>query len=461
MSLQFIEGGAGTGKTTAVMARLDESVTATPLAEHQRVLALTKMHGSRRRVRDRLGKIAGLAGRFESATVDSFAWRIVCRWRSLARVLCGPAPTGFNEICEQAGRLLEEPHVQRWVASTFPVVIIDELQDSKEGQLRVLKGLAAQCECITAGDWFQDLDGETTCASIEWARQQASPTVLTTIHRTRTPGLLAAATALRDQQAVVPARGFTIKGVAAYGPGAWEVALKITQWIGHGTVAVISPVTAARSKFVREVVERVNSGPMGKQQQIGPFKLFWEAGNDEQIGRICDEVRLPNEDDAVVGGQTLALTGGGSIGMVRDWLSRQRRLFGKREFKAGEIREAVRQLVQRSRGHAHHEERRLTAMSIHQAKNREFDRVIVLWPYEVSGSDERKRRLAYNAITRARHEVHIVVQNASRLSQSPFVPGANSGSTTSRRRSSPTVAKEGAAPVKPATALKSTRTERL
>jgi superfamily I DNA/RNA helicase len=67
-------------------------------------------------------------------------------------------------------------------------------------------------------------------------------------------------------------------------------------------------------------------------------------------------------------------------------------------------------------------------MSIHQAKNREFDRVVVLWPYEVSGSDERKRRLAYNAITRARHEAHVIVQSEGRVKQPPFVPNPCNGS---------------------------------
>lgn len=129
--------------------------------------------------------------------------------------------------------------------------------------------------------------------------------------------------------------------------------------------------------------------------------------------------------------------------MLRDWLARQRRLFGRREFRAGELREAVRQLVQQSRGHARHEERRLSAMSVHQAKNREFDRVIVLWPYEVAGSDERRRRLAYNAITRARHEVHVIVQNKSRVAQSPFVPhvgvAKDSGRASRRSRGVKTV----------------------
>jgi superfamily I DNA/RNA helicase len=44
----------------------------------------------------------------------------------------------------------------------------------------------------------------------------------------------------------------------------------------------------------------------------------------------------------------------------------------------------------------------LPAMTIHQAKNREFRAVVVLWPREVGGDEESQRRRLYNAITRAR-----------------------------------------------------------
>jgi superfamily I DNA/RNA helicase len=137
----------------------------------------------------------------------------------------------------------------------------------------------------------------------------------------------------------------------------------------------------------------------------------------------------------VIRADELRLTGEGRARLVRDWVSRQRRLFGRREFRSSEVRDVVRQLVQHSRGHSQREERRLSAMSIHQAKNREFDRVIVLWPYEISGSDERKRRLAYNAITRARHEAHVIVHSEARVRQSPFVPSAGSSSSSGRRPS--------------------------
>lgn len=438
MSLEFIEGGAGTGKTTTVIERLGQRLADTPLGEHQRVLALTKMHGSRRRVRERLHGVTGLNGRFESVTIDSFAWRVITRWRSLARVLVPgdlPSESEFEARCDLAGRLLEESCVQKWIATSFPVVVVDELQDSKGAQLRVLRGLAARCACIAAGDPFQDLDGEATCPSVDWAREQGQPTMLRTTHRTSNAGLLAAATALRDGHAVTAAGGFGVKGVSAWGLGAYEVAAKISKWLRLGTVAVITPVSAARSHFVKQVVERVCSEPpLGKQWKVGPFKLHWESAPDDQVKDTCRELGLPEQDDVCVRLEDLKLVGEGHGKRVRSWYSRQRRLLGRVEFSAGELRKVVKEVVQQGRVHTSRHERRLVALTIHQAKNREFDRVIVLWPYEVSGSAERKRRLAYNAITRAKQEAFVVVQGEARIGQAPFVPEAVPSAPAGRKR---------------------------
>jgi superfamily I DNA/RNA helicase len=56
---------------------------------------------------------------------------------------------------------------------------------------------------------------------------------------------------------------------------------------------------------------------------------------------------------------------------------------------------------------------KLTLTTIHAAKNREFDTVIILWPYEVSGNTLYKRKLLYNAITRAKTNAIIIIQNKS------------------------------------------------
>ena len=49
-------------------------------------------------------------------------------------------------------------------------------------------------------------------------------------------------------------------------------------------------------------------------------------------------------------------------------------------------------------------------MTIHQAKNREFDNVFVVWPYTVPADSEYKRRLLYNAITRSRANCMVLVR---------------------------------------------------
>jgi superfamily I DNA/RNA helicase len=51
--------------------------------------------------------------------------------------------------------------------------------------------------------------------------------------------------------------------------------------------------------------------------------------------------------------------------------------------------------------------------TIHAAKNREFHHVFVLWNYRVKGTDEKKRRLLYNAITRAKISCALLVQRSS------------------------------------------------
>ena len=63
-------------------------------------------------------------------------------------------------------------------------------------------------------------------------------------------------------------------------------------------------------------------------------------------------------------------------------------------------------------------------MTIHQAKNREFDNVLVLWPVQVPADLEAQRRLLYNALTRAKNLATVIVQDPvpakSRLRLPPF-----------------------------------------
>src|SRR5436305_620534 len=117
MGVIAFEGPAGCGKTHRLMDELGAALHARPLAPHQQVLALTYMHGARRRLDTRLRAIAGLAGRFEAMTLDSFAWRLTQRWRRLAESLGHEVPGDhdYARTCALAAILLARPVVQAWV----------------------------------------------------------------------------------------------------------------------------------------------------------------------------------------------------------------------------------------------------------------------------------------------------------------------------------------------------------
>jgi DNA helicase IV len=94
---------------------------------------------------------------------------------------------------------------------------------------------------------------------------------------------------------------------------------------------------------------------------------------------------------------------------------------GRTEFTREEIETVIARNValrrQYSSGIAH----LFTAMTVQQAKNREFEGVVVIWPYQVGGDVEHKRRLLYNAVTRAKRWCNIIVQSQNILATAPFV----------------------------------------
>src|SRR5690349_5555942 len=119
MTFFAVDGIAGAGKTYRLLHELSVVLAEHALADHQRVLALTFMHGARRRLETRLRSLPGLAGRFDCITIDSFAWRLNRRWRTLATRV-GAAPpqdASFDAWCDAAGALLERREVAGWIAA--------------------------------------------------------------------------------------------------------------------------------------------------------------------------------------------------------------------------------------------------------------------------------------------------------------------------------------------------------
>lgn len=427
MSVYLIEGPAGTGKTTRLFQELGRVLDECPLAEHQRVLALTKMHGSRRRMDGQLRAISGLQGRYHCGTADSFAWRVVRRWRTLAHRLSPKelVKDDYDKVCSLAGKLLTETTVLRWVSQSFPILVVDEFQDSKSGQLAMISALSESTICIIAADGFQDLEGTEENSAVAWAQDNGEIESLGDIHRTSASGLLKASQALRAGRDVLEkGRGFRVLGARNHNVGAKFVSNNLTWWWRCDDIAILTPVGPHRSQFVRDLVARVEEKPFDNSP-VGPYQLPWEESQEEECNRFIEELGLPDDPNAEVCCDGLSFAGvGGLCRGLHDWIRRQRCVAGRTTFTAEEFRRETRRVHQQLRGYRRVRGSGVRMMTIHQAKNREFHSVIVLWPYQVAGTAEHKRRLLYNAITRAKSRVLVVVQDPDRVQQPPFIAGS-------------------------------------
>ncbi|HEV7636874.1 MAG TPA: ATP-binding domain-containing protein [Bradyrhizobium sp.] len=308
----------------------------------------------------------------------------------------------------------------------YPHVLIDEAQDLTQERLRIIRALEPAVAMHAAADEFQCLATQLRPnPAIAWMQTCCQPLDLQVQRRTSQAGLIAAAHAVRGGQTVVATQNVVIRaapGAPPYHQAAAAVANAI-KWNGGAEIAIITP--SRSGGFAAGVIARVGAGPIG-QQQNGPYNIPWELSDKEFASQHGDNLNLPEDGsfDATVD----ALSAPGchpAVLMCRDWVKRTRKLTGISTFPPDRILEQLTICFARHRRFARGSSSRLTAMTVHQAKNREFEGVIVLWPYTVAGDAEQKRRLLYNAVTRAKRWCTIIVQSANVLQHPPFaVPPA-------------------------------------
>jgi hypothetical protein len=415
-----VEGAAGCGKTFRLLEVLNETVTAILLPEDRRVLALTFMHGARRRLHEKLRRIAVLGGRFECMTIDAFAWRLVRRWRSLVAALGSGLPNEheYDAQCDLAGALLERPEVRGWVVSSFPIIVIDEAQDLKVQRLRMVRALAQSARVLVAADEFQCLDPALRPNPlVEWLRVSCEPEVLTQVRRTDVPGLLAAAALIRSAGAPTARQGLKIFGAQGVPMAAAYLANGIA-WREGGKVAIITP--SLKGGFAQNVIQRVSLQACGLHGN-GPYKIRWERSEDDEISSAIEALNL--NPVSSVAATLAALELMPRSGLIRDtctWVRYQARVAGKTEFTRAEIEVAITRQIGIRRHRYGADNHDFAAMTVQQAKNREFEGVFILWPYQVGGDAEHKRRLLYNAVTRAQRWCTIVAQGPQILEEPPF-----------------------------------------
>ncbi|MBB4212432.1 AAA domain-containing protein [Rhodothalassium salexigens DSM 2132] len=424
MTVVAFEGPAGAGKTYRLMESLSEALRERPLVDHERVMALTFMHGSRRRLDARLRDVDDLSGRFAAMTLDSFAWRVTQRWQRLARHLGHqmPGENEYERTCRLAAVLLERDDVRRWVTLTYPYILVDEAQDLSAERSAMIAALAQSGTILLAYDEFQCLNTALLPIAIEgWIREHCEPVILEGCRRTEDAELIEAAIAVREGRAVNP-DGQRFKVVATPGHVNYRATFvaNAIAWRNGGSVAVLTP--SRQGGFADDAVRRVGEGPVG-QRQNGPYRIRWESSDAQDGDALWDNLGIAGRctaDEALAA--MAAHRRKPAVRTLRDWVKRQRSTQGVEQFSGDDLRRQLGQALSVRRRYGQRADAEFTAMTIQQAKNREFDHVIVLWPYNVPNDDEQKRRLLYNAITRAKRSCRVLVQSEDMLSAPPFSP---------------------------------------
>lgn len=418
MTVRSFSGPAGCGKTFQLMSSLTAQLADEPLREGQRVLALTFMHGSRRRLDDRLAGVVGLNRRYECSTLDSFAWRVVSRWRALINHLGAEFPEvgEYERICGLASELIARDEVALWVAGAFPVVVVDEAQDLTPSRLAIVQSLAAHVVLLVASDEFQCLVEELRPnLACEWLAAVGNEVTLDQPRRTNDRDLLAAARALRSGQAPRSSGQFKVVATANAGlAGTWISNAISWNRVGN-RIAIITPTMGTFAHAVREWVEtRIT------KKGNGPHHVILEQSESVRSEAFIEELALPDHASVI---EALALMDGKPRGIAQDfirWIDRQRRTKGRTTFSRQEMEETIRQAFSNQRRLAGNDGAGIRALTVHGAKNREFDLVLVLWPAAIGGDEIQKRRLLYNAITRAKGQCLVLVQSARAMAAPPF-----------------------------------------
>lgn len=414
----LFEGPAGTGKSTRLVAAAREYLDRHPLEAEQRVLALTKYHGSRRRMDIKLrGKKAGVGDALDCLTIDGFSWRIVQTWRALAEHLgLRPSAGDFGSITTAAGALLNHANVAQWTVRRYPLVIVDELQDCKAGELDVLQNLEPFAALFCGADGFQDLSGDLVNEAVDWAVRVGKVEPLHQVHRTGVQSLLRAASALRARKPIQQVKQFGFEVLPVRSPAQAGAALcwRIHAWRSYGQIAVISATRPGTSPFCDKVVDWVGTKTSVARHggQAGPFPTAWESSDEQAEDAMLEGLGLAGREDTSFSCKELAeMAGSRKHAELHNWARRQMFVLGRREVSFDEIRTEINGIVRRRRAFGADNSWNRRVLTIHQAKNREFESVIALWPLKQPKDTERQRRMLYNAITRAKNRAMVIVED--------------------------------------------------
>lgn len=420
MTIKAFSGGAGCGKTFQLIFAIELNLQSSPLESHQKILALTFMHGSRKRLEEKLLKVKAFQNKFNCLTIDSFCWRLLCRWRSLASDIGIEKliNSDYDLICEAAGRLLTYEIVAKWVSSVFPVILLDEAQDLTPGRLSIFNALEPHVRLFVAADEFQCLnDALNPNPANEWLKKFEDVTELTIPKRTNVADLLGAASSIRNGEPPLSGKQFIIAEGFNYGlAGSW-LSNEIGWYRKGGSIAILSPVNGT---YLNKVIDWATTNQTSRNN--GPHKVKYESSEQHLVKAFFSKIKIPSIVPTTDIQDIVALGGDTAIDHeVARWVRKKIRSLGLSNISKEDLEEFIKSVFSNRKMKKSFNEVGLTAMTVHGAKNREFDNVIILWPAAIQGSDNQKRRLLYNGVTRAKKRCLVIVQSKKALLLPPFV----------------------------------------
>jgi hypothetical protein len=162
-------------------------------------------------------------------------------------------------------------------------------------------------------------------------------------------------------------------------------------WKKPKDAVILTPTGPDKSPFVRDAVARLTTKsikPKGITPDVGPFRIVWESNMGEEKAALLSKLGCLSQSVGMEKLREICLNQRGPLGDLCQWAERKLRVKGQLQFSDDELTTAVDRILQARRSFLPTSyPGRIRAMTINQAKNREFEGVIILW--------------LYNALTRA------------------------------------------------------------
>lgn len=426
-------GQAGTGKTYSLMEILSKIIPQREWLKFETILALTYMHGSRKRLESNLKFVkTNFKVRYECSTIDSFALTILNRFRSHYNILKAIRPNevvsetkfecfmNLEMIREKTVKLLQFESVRKFISNSYPYIIIDEFQDCTGTYLDIVKQLSHSTNIFIASDQFQQLLDPEDLEGIKWITENEFEHYdlnSSGVKRTTNNRILLSATCLRTNVLtagpkinIFPCPG----GKRGSFPLAeYQLKANIHYNIAYGNIAIISPTQ--NSEFVRQLLKSLSKPYTYKKapfKTIGPYNHLVGTYDYLDIDALIEDLpKIPITKSAL---KELKRKNEFVLNRCVDKLLKRISIRNLQEISYDEFYYVLKQMAHTYENFYRRENRaKIIFTTIHGAKNREFDNVIVLWPYNVPNDLLQKRKLLYNAITRAKRNVIVIVQHKS------------------------------------------------